>query len=78
MNRVIAVQQEVEGSTPTGSTCSNDFSDPIYQDIRTQCALSRIIVVSEWRSVIAASLNVLQEESRLKGEQFFHLWDDSF
>ena len=28
--------QEVEGSTPTGGTCPNDFSDPIDQDIRTQ------------------------------------------
>ena len=32
--------QEVEGSTSTGGTCPNDFSDPIEQDIRTQCALS--------------------------------------
>ena len=36
----------------------NDFSDPLDQDIRTQCALSWKIVVSEWRSVIAVSLNV--------------------
>ena len=28
--------QEVEGSTPTGGICSNDFSDPIDQEIRTQ------------------------------------------
>ena len=28
--------QEVDGSTSTGSTCLNDFSDPIDQDIRTQ------------------------------------------
>ena len=49
---------EVEGSTPTGGTCPNDFSDPIDQDIRTQWALSWQIVVSEWRSVIAVSLNV--------------------
>ena len=28
--------QGVEGSTPTGGTCPNDFSDPIDQDIRTQ------------------------------------------
>ena len=34
------------------------FSDPTDQDIRTQCALSWKIVVSEWRSVIAVSLNV--------------------
>ena len=50
--------QEVEGSTPTGGTCPNDFSDPKDQDIRTQWALSWKIVVSEWRSVIAVSLNV--------------------
>ena len=50
--------QEVEGSTPTGGTCPNDFSDPIDQDIRTQWALSWKLVVSEWRSVIAVSLNV--------------------
>ena len=51
-------KQGVEGSTPTGGTCLNDFSDPIDQDIRTQWALSWKIVVSEWRSVIAVSLNV--------------------
>ena len=34
------------------------FSDPIDQNIRTQYALSWKIVVSEWRSVIALSLNV--------------------
>ena len=42
----------------TGGTCPNNFSDPIYQDIRTHCALNWKIVVSEWRSVIAVSLNV--------------------
>ena len=46
--------QEVEGSTPTGGTCPNDFSDPIDQDIRTQWALSRKIVAWEWRSVRVA------------------------
>ena len=50
--------QEVVGSTPTGGTCPNDSSDPIDQDILTQCALRRKIVVSEWRSMIAVSLNV--------------------
>ena len=50
--------QEVEGSTPTRGTCRNDFSDPLDQDIHTQWALSWKIVVSEWRSVIAVSLNV--------------------
>ena len=50
--------QEVEGLTPTGGTCPNDFSDPIDQDNRTQCALSWKTVVSEWRLVIAVSLNV--------------------
>ena len=50
--------QGVEGSTSTGGTCPNDFSDPIDQVIRIQCALVWKTVVSEWRSVIAASLNV--------------------
>ena len=50
--------QGVEGSTPTGGTCQNDFSNPIDQDIHSQCALSWKIVVSEWRSVSALSLNV--------------------
>ena len=49
--------QAVEGSTPTGGTCLNDFSDPIDEDICTQCAPSWKIVVSEWLSVIAVSLN---------------------
>ena len=34
------------------------FSNPVDQDIRTQRALGLKIVVSEWRSVIAVSLNV--------------------
>ena len=37
---------EVEGSTPTGGTCPNDFSDPIDQDIRTHLALS-------WKKVVS-------------------------
>ena len=37
---------------------SERFSDPIDQDIRTQWALSWKLEVSEWRSVIAVSLNV--------------------
>ena len=53
-----SLAQEVEGSTPTGGTCPNDFSDPVDQDIPTRWALSWKIVVSEWRSVIAVSLNV--------------------
>ena len=56
--QTLPCMQEVEGSTPTGGICPNDFSDPIDQDIRTQWALSWKIVVSEWRSVIAVSLNV--------------------
>ena len=50
--------QGVEGSSPTSSTCPNDFSDPVNQDTSTQCALTWKIVVSEWRSVIAVSLNI--------------------
>ena len=45
--------QEVEGSTPSGGTCLNDFSNPIDQYIRTKRALSW-----KWPSVIAVSLNV--------------------
>ena len=44
--------------TPTGGKRPNDFSDPTDQSIRTQCAMSWKIVVSEWRSVITVSLNV--------------------
>ena len=41
VDRVLALHAgsrgfEVEGSTPTGGTCPNDFSHPIDQDIRTQ------------------------------------------
>ena len=50
--------QEVEGLTSTGGTFLNDFSYPIDQEIRTQCALSWKKVVSEWQSVIAMSLNI--------------------
>ena len=56
-SKVIGFTQEVQGSTPT-STCSDDFFDPIDQDIHTQCALSWKIVVSEWLSVITVSLSV--------------------
>ena len=55
VDRVLPSTQEVEGLTPTGGTCLNDPTD---QDIRTQCALSWKVVVSEWRSVIAVSVNV--------------------
>ena len=69
--------QEVEGSTPTGGTCPNDFSDPTDQDIRTQWALSWKIVVSEWRLVIAVSLNVgggirLIKPAKLHAKHFKH------
>ena len=50
--------QGVKGLTPTGGTCPNNFSDPLDLDIPIQCALSWKIVVSEWWSVIAVSLNV--------------------
>ena len=53
---------EVDPSTPTDSTCLSDFFDPVDQDIHTQCTMSWKIVVhtciTEWRSVIAVSLNV--------------------
>ena len=52
MDKVFAVHAGV-GSTPSGGTCPNDFSNPIDQYIHTKCALSW-----KWRSVIAVSLNV--------------------
>ena len=58
VDRVLVLHAGSRGSTPTGGTCPNDFSDPIDQDIRTQWALSWKLVVSEWRSVIAVSLKV--------------------
>ena len=45
--------QEVDGSTPSGGTCLNNFSNPIDQYIRTKCALNW-----KWRSVNAVSQNV--------------------
>ena len=58
MDRVLALHAGSRGIDSHRGTCPNDFSDPIDQDIRTQWALSWKIVVSEWRSVIAVSLNV--------------------
>ena len=55
---VFSVHAGSRGSTPAAGTCPNDFSDPIDQEIHTQCALSWKIVVSERRSVIAVSLNI--------------------
>ena len=63
--------QEFEGSTPTGGTCLNDFSNPIDQDIRTQWALSWKTVVSEWRSVISVSLNVGDGARLIKPAKLF-------
>ena len=40
--------QEVEGSTTTGGTCPNAFSDPIDQNINTKCGLS-------WKKVYVLS-----------------------
>ena len=51
MDRVLAL--DAGSRLPPGA-----HVDPIGQDIRTQWALSWKIVVSEWRSVIAVSLNV--------------------
>ena len=34
--------QGIEGSIPAGGTCSNDFSDPIDQDIRTHPMCSEL------------------------------------
>ena len=48
--------QEVKGLTPTIGMCENNFSDPINQDIGTQCALSwknsrLVTAVSEHRQL---------------------------
>ena len=63
--------QGVEASTPTGGTCPNNFSDPKDQDIRTQLDLSWKIVVSEWRSVIAVSLNVGSDVRLIKPAKLY-------
>ena len=55
---VLALYTGSRGFDSHRGTCPYDFSDPIDQDIRTQLALSWKIVGSEWRSVIAVSLNV--------------------
>ena len=55
VDRVLALHAGSPGFDPTRGTCPNDFSDPTDQDI---CTLSWKIVVSEWQSVIAVSLNV--------------------
>ena len=58
VDRCSPCTQEVEVLTSTEGTCPNHFSDPVDQDICTQCTLSWKIVVSEWRSVTVVSLNV--------------------
>ena len=59
VDRVLALHAGSRGfDSHRGHMSERFFSDPIDQDIRTQCALSWKIVVSEWRSVIAVSLNV--------------------
>ena len=57
VERVLVIHAGNRGFDSQRGTCPNDFSDPVDQDIRTQCALSWKIVISEWRSVIAGSLN---------------------
>ena len=58
MDRVLALHAGSQGFDSHRGHMSERFSDPIDQDIRTQWALSWKIVVSEWRSMIAVSLNV--------------------
>ena len=55
MDRVFAVHAGSRGFDSHRRHMSDDFSDPIDQDIRTQCALSWKTMVSEWRSVIAVT-----------------------
>ena len=58
-NKTIKHSQRQNGEkTDKRRHISEWFSDQIDQNIRTQCALSWKIVVSEWLSVIAVSLNV--------------------
>ena len=58
VDRVLALHAGSRGFDSHRGHMSERFTDPIDQDIRTQWALSWKIVVSEWRSVIAVSLNV--------------------
>ena len=59
-DRVLAVHAGSRGFDSQRRHMSERFSDPLDQDIRTQCALrwKKHEVVSEWRSVIAVLLNV--------------------
>ena len=58
VDRVFALHAGSRGFDSHQGHMSEDFSDPKDQDICTQWALSWKIVVSEWQSVIAVSLNV--------------------
>ena len=49
---------KVKDSTSTHGTCPKNFSNPLDQDICTQCALSWKIAIPVWRLVIAVSMNV--------------------
>ena len=53
--RKTTMQQQQQ--QPTSSTCPNDFSDPTDQNIHTQCVMGWKIVVAEWWSVTAVSLD---------------------
>ena len=57
MDRVLTLHAGSRRFDSHRGICPNDFSGPVDQDIHTQCTLSWKIVVSEWRSVIAVSLN---------------------
>ena len=59
VDRVFAVHAGIRGFDSHWRHMSERFFfDQIDQNICTQCALSWKILVSEWRSVIAVSLNV--------------------
>ena len=58
MDRVFTVHAGSRGCNSHRRHVRTNFSDAIDQDICTQCALSWKIVVSEWRWVIAVSMNV--------------------
>ena len=55
VDRVFAVHTGSRGFDSHRREMSDRFFDPIDQNIRTQCALSWKIVVSEWRSLTAVS-----------------------
>ena len=71
-DRGLPFSQEVEGSIPTGSTCPNNFSGPIDQEIRTHCVswLVGWSLTVPWdsTSVYERISGRLQERGKMKRE----------